>query len=695
VGFSLYPRMVVISPATFRLVASRFDCYGTEPVGLWKRGQDAPQTVYVVTGPKPATSWRDRLDDNSGPFVGREKELRLLRQYWQETKAGERPEGLSLHLVGEPGIGKSKLLQAFLSGLKQNDSNVTVIKLAGSNYAGQPGLLLQEFMAECAKEGILPVKALPKTPRTRDKTFSTRSPGTLIARVRLVSRLLAELQRRGPALILIDDVHWADRESIMAFGKAWAPLPAGIMLIASYRPSGEKLAKFLRGNATKRIFLGPLSETEAKQISQFHSVQGKEFSRSLWRQIWEKSQGNPLYVEEATKFILTRGETSRGTRLLPGTRVGLILARIRNWSDHELAELRGELNLRWRGSLQGRLSALETQINDWLDRLETQRYLERTELAECLEELERFQDRIVELCLVGGLARPLTTRLGEVLSRLYKGSDRDHYRYLLWCSRMPENCAWVGNQALRAARRAVYKGRLREAARFFGVAEKTLSSDHPLQKDLFKDAGDVNLMLGRVREAARLYEKALGRNKISNPHDDLVHKLLAAHIFDAKPLDFISSDRRNQGCPWHFILMGLEALLAKKNETALSIAEEGKKASADWVTRSSAMLVGVLAQLAMGNPEDAFARCADISRGMRAGGLSLLSFGLHWVLSQVTEGPSRSRHAGTCRYIGKQLGVTPGLHAFLNKLNFGKGTGHPLPAGRRRNQNSGYRGSFA
>jgi len=695
VGFSLHPRMVILSPATFRLVASRFDCYGTVPVGLWGKYQDAPQNVYVVTGPKRATSWGKRLDEDSGPFVGRDEELGLLRQCWGETKSGERPEGLSLHLVGEPGSGKSKLLQAFLSGLKQDDSQATVIKLAGSNYGGQPGLLLQEFMAECAKEGIAPVKVVHRLPRAGDKTFPTRSRGTLAARIQLASQLLAELQSRGPALVLIDDLNWGDRESILAFGKAWVALPAGFMILASYRPSGAKLAKFLTGRNTKRILLGPLSELEARQISQFHSLQGKGISRSLWRQIWEKSEGNPLYVEEATKFILARGEASRGDLNLPRTRAGLILARIKEWSEHELAELRSELRLRWGGSLQSRLSTFETQINDWLDRLETQRYLERAELAECLEELERFQSRIVELCLVGSLARPLTTRLGEAISRLYEGSYRDHYRYLLRSSKVPENRSWVGNQASQAAKRAVDRGRLREAVRFFRVAEKMLPSDHPLQKDLLKNAGDANLMLGRAGEAARLYEKAVSQNGISNPHDDAVHRLLAAQIFNGQPPEVTSFEWRNEGCPWHLIWMSLGALLAKKSDTAVSIAEKGKAASPDWVTRSYAGLVGALAQLAKGNPGDTFARCADVSRGMRAGGLSVLSLGLHWLLSQVTEGPSRSRHAATCRLIGKQLGLTSGLRAFLTAFDFGKGRGRALAAGRERNQTRGQGGSLA
>jgi hypothetical protein len=62
-----------------------------------------------------------------------------------------------------------------------------------------------------------------------------------------------------------------------------------------------------------------------------------------------------------------------------------------------LNTLQREIGLRWGLSLHARLNNLEIQINDWLDRLETQGYLERIELAKSLEELEQFEDRVVEI----------------------------------------------------------------------------------------------------------------------------------------------------------------------------------------------------------------------------------------------------------------------------------------------------------
>jgi tetratricopeptide (TPR) repeat protein len=678
IAFSLYPGMILLSPAVFKLVASHFECYGTGPMGLWGMYPNTPKTIYVVAGSKKVTSWRNRLDDATVPLVGRQEELGLLCQHWEETRSGKMPIGLIVHLVGEPGIGKSKLLQTFLAKVDKAGRDIILIKLAGANYGGRPGLLLEEFVDECLSKGILSTKTARKIPNMESETSINYIPKSIPTRVRLVSQLLNELKSRGPTLIVIDDVHWADRESIRVFGKAFSDLPGGIMVIISYRPSGLGLAKLLRKAFTRQITLGPLDESEAKQISKLHYREGEWITRSEWHEIWKKSQGNPLYVEEATKLLLTRRESSfrrfrseitPNTLELPGTRAGLLSTRIREWADRELNELRQELMFRWGCSPRSRLASLENQVNEWLDRLETQGYLERTELAECLDELERFQDKVVEICLVGGLSRPLTTRLGEALSRLYEGSYKDHYHYLRQISRDDESRSWAGNQALRVAKRAVRAGKLREATRFYRVAEEMLPSDHPFQRHLLENAGDANLLLGRSSEAARLYEKALIENKITDPHNDIVHKLLAARILQGERLDLESRLSKDDLCPWHLILMSADVLLSKENGTALLFAEKAREVSSDWVTRSTAYLVEALVNVVVGNVENAAMLCGQAVETIESGGISLISLGLHWILSQVEGGPSRKRHMNTWKFIARQLGITSGLKAFLSKFD--------------------------
>jgi hypothetical protein len=99
-------------------------------------------------------------------------------------------------------------------------------------------------------------------------------------------------------------------------------------------------------------------------------------------------------------------------------------------------------------------------------------------------------------------------------------------------------------------------------------------------------------------------------------------------------------------------------------------AEKAKGISSDWVARSSAYLVEALAHLIVDNIENAAMSCRQAAATMESGGLSMLSFGLHWVLSQVEGDPLCKRHVSTWKSIARQLGITSGLKAFQSKFDF-------------------------
>jgi class 3 adenylate cyclase len=101
------PDTVVISEATHRLVQGLFECQARSPQAL--KGVSTPVSVYRVLGESEAQS-RFEVAVSTGltPLVGREEELGLLRRRWEQAKAGE---GQALLLSGEPGIGKSRLVQ--------------------------------------------------------------------------------------------------------------------------------------------------------------------------------------------------------------------------------------------------------------------------------------------------------------------------------------------------------------------------------------------------------------------------------------------------------------------------------------------------------------------------------------------------------------------------------------------------------
>ena len=101
------PNSVVISPTTYRLVTGLFECQDLGPQSL--KGISTPLSVYKVIGESTAQS-RFEVAVTTGltPLVGREQEVGLLRERWTRAKEGA---GQVVLLSGEPGIGKSRLVQ--------------------------------------------------------------------------------------------------------------------------------------------------------------------------------------------------------------------------------------------------------------------------------------------------------------------------------------------------------------------------------------------------------------------------------------------------------------------------------------------------------------------------------------------------------------------------------------------------------
>jgi class 3 adenylate cyclase len=102
------PNTVVISEATARLVQGLFRCHARGPQKL--KGVSTPVAVYRVLGESETQSrFEAAVSKGLTPLVGRDEELGLLRRCWEQAKEGS---GQVVLLSGEPGIGKSRLVQA-------------------------------------------------------------------------------------------------------------------------------------------------------------------------------------------------------------------------------------------------------------------------------------------------------------------------------------------------------------------------------------------------------------------------------------------------------------------------------------------------------------------------------------------------------------------------------------------------------
>jgi TOMM system kinase/cyclase fusion protein len=321
------PNTVVISEATARLVQGLFECHARGPQAL--KGVSTPVPVYRVLRESEAQS-RFEVAVSTGltPLVGREEELGLLRRRWEQAKAGE---GQAVLLSGEPGIGKSRLVQE----LKEHviAEGATHIEFRCSPYHQNTALypitehlqrLLQFQSADTPQTKVakltqllsqyrfpqaetLPLLAalfsLPPPAGVPPLSFSPQKQKQLTLET-LVAWLLEEAER-AVVYCAWEDLHWADPSTLEILMLFLGQVPTTrVLTLLTFRP------EFIPPWGA-RSYLTPLTlsrldhphvETMVEQVTG-----GKALPSEVLQQIVSKTDGVPLFVEELTKMVVESG----------------------------------------------------------------------------------------------------------------------------------------------------------------------------------------------------------------------------------------------------------------------------------------------------------------------------------------------------------------------------------------------------
>ncbi|WP_216216320.1 NAD(P)H-dependent oxidoreductase [Amycolatopsis aidingensis] len=235
-------------------------------------------------------------------FVGRTTESGRLHAALARARAGEPAVVL---LGGEAGLGKSRLLTEFHAA----HADTLRLLLGGRVGLGADGLPFAPFIA--ALRGL--AAELTDTERTALAPLLPGRPGPGTetgeeARPRLFEGMLALLARlagQGPAMLVVEDAHWADRSSrdlldFLVRNQRGAP---GSLIVVTYRAEELDRTHPLRGLLTElgrmpwaeRIELAGLSRTEV--LAQARNILAEEPDPQLVGALHRRSEGNPLFVE--------------------------------------------------------------------------------------------------------------------------------------------------------------------------------------------------------------------------------------------------------------------------------------------------------------------------------------------------------------------------------------------------------------
>jgi class 3 adenylate cyclase/predicted ATPase len=322
------PDTIVISSATQQLIAGFFVCQDLGPQTL--KGVSVPVRVYRVLGESNVQN-RIEIDVSMGkltPLVGRAHEVGLVLERWAAAQTGD---GQVVLLSGEPGIGKSRLVQEVKERIGQQGATCLEFRCSPyfQNSALAPVLThLQRLLhferddtpqAKLAKlqqtlvrhrfpqaDTLLLLAALLSLPQPTDAALLNFSPQKQKQKTQeaLVAWLVEEAEQQ-PVYCVWEDLHWADPSTLEFLGLLLDQIPTTrLLMLLTYRP--EFTPPWTSRTHLTPLTLARLPRTQAGEMIE-KVTGGKPLPVEVQQQIVSKTDGVPLFVEELTKMVLESG----------------------------------------------------------------------------------------------------------------------------------------------------------------------------------------------------------------------------------------------------------------------------------------------------------------------------------------------------------------------------------------------------
>jgi class 3 adenylate cyclase/predicted ATPase len=321
------PGAVVVSEATRHLLGATFDLDDLGPQTL--KGLERPITAYRV---RQESTIGGRFEAHQAgqllPMVGREQELATILDRWRQARAGE---GQCVLLIGEAGIGKSRITQATLDALA--DEAPTVVSYQCSPYhVGSPLWPVVHHLSQAAgfsagdstEQRLVKLEAFLR-PGMGDNPEAVQLLGALLSldtsvryppldltpqqrRARTLDTLVEQVTRLAsaqPVLLRIEDAHWVDPTTLELIELILSRITkARVLMLLTARPSFQP--GFSRHQHVTWLTLNRLRSQDAKAIID-GVAGGKTVPEEIMGELLAKTDGVPLYLEELTRTVLESG----------------------------------------------------------------------------------------------------------------------------------------------------------------------------------------------------------------------------------------------------------------------------------------------------------------------------------------------------------------------------------------------------
>ena len=292
-----------------------------DPVSIHHVGWE-PAVADVALPPRLAAT-------SSVAFVGRDAEREVLERAWKSAQQGARQV---VFLAGEPGIGKTRLATE-IALAAHRDGGVVLLGTCDEDL----GLPYQPFVealrhlvtvgpadelsGALAERGGQLVRLLPELPRLVPGLPPPQSADAEAERYLLfsaVADVLGTMSRWRPLVLLLDDLHWATKPTVLMLKHLVRTTgPEALLVLGTYRdsdisrdhPLAELLADLRREPDVGRLNLRGLSDGES--VSLMEALAGHDLDPAtldLAHAVYEEADGSPFFMRELVRHLLEAGE---------------------------------------------------------------------------------------------------------------------------------------------------------------------------------------------------------------------------------------------------------------------------------------------------------------------------------------------------------------------------------------------------
>ena len=540
-------REVLLGDLTYRLVRDYVDVEAVEPLEL--KGKSEPVPAYRLVGVRQDAERPRRLD---APMVGRDAELRELLDAHTESVEDRRPRLVTV--VGEAGVGKSRLIDELVGAVRDD---VTFLRGRCLPYGdGITFWPLAEAVRQAA--GIAERDALDTA---QSKLCALVSDGEVVDRVASAiglsqtpfpvqelmwgaRRLLEEISQTRPAVVVFDDIHWAEPTFLELIEHVLeSATDAPLLVVCPTRQDLiDRLPEWSTGPHARRVVLQRLSELDTAAVAE-HLLGQTGLDAQIRARIVEAAEGNPLFVEQLLSMMIDEGlivfsdgawrpAAAIDSVSVPPTIQALLAARLDHLQPDERAVIEP-------ASVIGQIfvgDAVEHLVPDhvspsvplMLTTLTDKQLVQPDASRTVDEDAYRFHHILIRDTAYEGILKRARATFHEEFVRWADTVNREGateyeeilgyhleqaHRYLSELGPLDEHGRALGTDGSRrlvsSGRRAFARGDVHAAAGLLGRAVALLQDEDPERLELLPDYGEALLQMGRFEESEAVLDEAI------------------------------------------------------------------------------------------------------------------------------------------------------------------------------------------